>query len=125
MAIKITQRAVVTEDMPSGLLTLKLPPGTTLDNWVKDENQRIKDRFPEIKHETRELGPELAEMLRIAKHNKQLWEQRYELIKLQIREELQWARKGTADDLPFIGRRIFHVKTFETPEHTVDALFPL
>jgi hypothetical protein len=125
MAIKITQRAVVTEDMPSGLLTLKLPPGTTLDKWVEHENARLKDRFPEIKHATKELGPELSEMLQIARRNKKLWEERYELIKLQIREEMEWSKKGTANDVPFIDRRIFHVKTFETPEHDVDALFPL
>lgn len=125
MATKITQRAVVTEDMPSKLLTLKLPPGVTLDAWVEQENQRLRSRYPNVKHPYTELGDESAEMFRIARYNRTLWEQRYQLVKLMLREDLEWGKKGTANGIPFIDRRIFHVDMFETPEHDVDALYPL
>jgi hypothetical protein len=123
--ITVTQRAVVTEDMPSGLLTLKLPPGVTLDKWVKTETERLRTVYPETKWATIELGSESAEMLRVARHNKQVWEQRYELLKLKLREDMQWAKKGTCNEVPFIDRRIFHVDDFVTSAHDVDALYPL
>jgi hypothetical protein len=125
MATKITQRAVVTEDMPSGLLTLKLPPGVTLDNWVKHETMRLRGLYPNPKNPYTELGTEAAEMFRIARANRQLWNERYELLKLKLREDMEWGKKGTADGVPFIDRRIFHVDEFSTSEHDVDALYPL
>lgn len=125
MTVKVTQRAVVTEDMPSGLLTLKLPPGVTLDNWVTQETARIRALYPVPKNDYTELGTETAEMLRIARFNRQMWEQRYELLKLRIREDMAWGKKGTADGVPFIDRRIFHIDEHPTAAHDVDALYPL
>lgn len=121
----IRQRTEITEDYPSQLLLLRRPPGVSLEKWVRSETHRLKETFPEIKETAKELGPEAAEMLRTAKHNRDLWNERYELLKLDIREQLGWAKKGTVNDIPFIERRIFPVRDYHVDAREEDALYPL
>jgi hypothetical protein len=121
----IRQRTEVTEDYPSQLLLLRRPPGVSLVKWVKSETGRLKETYPEIKESAKELGPEAAEMLRTAKYNRDLWSERYELVKLEIREQLGWAKKGTASDIPFIERRKFTVRDYHVNAYDEDALYPL
>lgn len=125
MATIITQRAVITQDMPSRLLTLQLPPGVTLDKWVEAETARLRQAYPKPKAAAVELGAEAAEMLRIAKNNRDEWEQKYQLYKLILREDLGWAKKGLANDIPFIERRQFPVRGYEVEAYDQDALYPL
>lgn len=121
----IRQRTEVTEDYPSQLLLLKRPPGVSLVKWVKSETGRLKETYPEIKEAAKELGPEAAEMLRTAKYNRDLWNERYELVKLEVREQMGWAKKGTALDVPFIERRKFTVRDYHVNSYEEDSLYPL
>ncbi len=123
--ITVTQRSVITQDVPSRLLTLTLPAGVTLDKWVETETARLRHQYPKPKAGAVELGRDYAEMLRIARDRRNYWNERYELLKLDLREELGWAKKGTADEIPFIDRRQFPVKGYEVESYEQDALFPV
>lgn len=125
MATTITRRAVITQDVPDYLLTLELPGGMTLDKWVEMETARIRQMYPDYKDRDVELGREYGEMFRIARHNRTEWEKRYELLKLDVREQMGWHRRGLADGLPFVTRRINNVKPYAVPGYVNDALYPV
>lgn len=122
-----TRKAVyedIIESVPSGLLTLHLPPGKTLTRWVEEENARLKARYPEIKKASKELGPVTEAEYQAARKRLKKAEQDYELLKLRIREDLGSAAIATSGGIGFIERRIYTVPTFITPEYRMDALFP-
>jgi hypothetical protein len=125
MAVTVTQRSVITEDVPSRLLALTLPPGVTLDKWVEMETARLRHAYPKPKVAAAELGLDYAEMLRVARHNRNYWAERYELLKLDLREELAWAKKGTVNGIPFVDRRQFPVNGYAVESYEQDALFPV
>lgn len=125
LATTISHRAVITQDVPSHLLTLKLPAGFSLDKWVEQENARIRQMYPTYKDPAKELGREYAEMWRLARYNVRFWAERYELLKLETREELGWAKKGLADGIPFVDRRMFPVQGYEVDGYEQDALYPV
>jgi len=125
MAVTVRQRSVLEIDVPSYLLTLELPPGMSLDKWVEKETERIKQMYPDYKDTDVELGREYGEMYRTARFQRNEWEKRYELLKLDARERLGWARRGTADGLPFVQRRINNVKPYAVPGYVNDALYPV
>lgn len=125
MSVTVTQRSVITQDVPSRLLAVTLPAGTTLEKYVEQETDRLRGLYPKPKINSAELGPELAEMLSIAKYNRTYWEERYQLTKLAIREELGWAKKGLSGGVPFVDRRIFPVTGYEVEPYEQDAIFPV
>lgn len=125
MTRTITKRARIVEDVPAHLVEVKLPPGVTLEKYIETVNARLKGLYPKPKVDSVELGPECAEMIRIAKYNRDLWEMRYQLLKLEIREQLGFAKKGTADGIPFIDRRQFPVSGYKVDPYDQDAIYPL
>lgn len=118
-------REILTQEVPSGLLTLDLPPGVSLDKWVEMETARIKYEYPEITQEAVELGPERREEYVVARHLLRQAEQRYELCKLQLREEMGPARKATANGVGYAFRYITPVAGFWTSDHVRDVVQPL
>jgi len=125
MAVTVTQRSVINQDVPSRLLAVTLPPGTTLERFVEQETDRLKALYPKPKTQSVELGPELAEMLQIARYNRNYWEERYQLVKLALREELGFAKKGTSGGVPFVDRRQFPVTGYEVEPFEQDGIYPL
>lgn len=118
-------RTRVVEKLPSGLLTLSLPPGMTLDRWVATETARLRRTYPAPKTAVTDLSPELADMYVTAREQRKLWDTRYELVKLRIREELGWAKIGLDRDMPFVTRRQYPVSSYEVESFDMDAIFPL
>lgn len=125
MAVTVSQRSVITQDVPSRLLAITLPPGVTLEKFVEAETERLRGLYPKPKTGSIELGPEVAEMLQIAKYNRAFWEERYQLTKLEIREQLGWAKKATNGGIAFADRRQFPVTGYEVESFEQDAIFPL
>jgi hypothetical protein len=125
MSTTYEHRSVIRRDVPTGLLTLQLPPGVSLDKWVKMETARLRHQFPEVKEASVELGKEASEILDICKAERDLWTMRYEVHKLHIREDMGYAHRGLADGLPFIERRITPVKGYEVNPYEQDALYPV
>ena len=125
MTTTVEHRSVIRQDVPSGLLTLQLPPGVSLDKWVEMENVRLKQQFPVVKEPYAELGIEASEILNICKAERALWAMRYEVHKLRLREELGFAHRGLANGVPFIERRIMNVRGYEVEPYEQDALYPL
>ena len=121
--IKVHSRAVITVEAPPMLATLEVPAGLTLEQWREQEEARLKLLYPKIKAATTEIDPDLAEMLRIADQEAAYWEQKRQLIRLKIREQLEWAKKGTVNGVPVVDRRIFPVKEHEVHDYEVDALY--
>jgi hypothetical protein len=125
MTTTYEHRSVIHRDVPTSLLTLQLPPGVSLDKWVKMETARLRHQYPEVKEPSVELGGETSEILDICKAERDLWTMRYEVHKLHIREEMGYAYRGLAEGLPFIERRITPVKGYEVNPYEQDALYPL
>lgn len=121
----IRHRAQITEDVPSRLLTLELPPGVSLAKWVKMEEARIKYAYPEAKDTEVPVDPDLAESFLVSKAQLKRWTQSYKLAKLEIREEMGWARTGTVNGVPFVRRRQYPVKGYEVHGYELDAIFPV
>lgn len=122
---KIRYRAEIVEDVPSRLLTLQLPPGISLDKWVKMETARLRHAYPEPKELATELDPELAEMLITSKAQLKRWTKSYQLTKLEIRGELGFHQVGTVRGVPFAERRMYPVKGYTVHPYDLDAIFPL
>lgn len=118
-------REILTQEIPSGLLTLKLPPDMSLDKWVEMETARLKNEYPEIIKESVELGPERREEYVTARYLLREAEQRYELCKLRLREEMGAAKKATANGNPYAFRYITPVPGFWTQDHIRDVVQPL
>ena len=118
-------REILTTEIPSGLLTLQLPPDVSLDKWVEMETSRLKHEYPEIIKESVELGPERREEYVTARYLLRQAEQRYELCKLRLREDMGAAKKATANDVPFAFRYITPVDGFYTQPYTRDVVQPL
>jgi hypothetical protein len=118
-------REILTQEIPSGLLTLRLPPDMSLDKWVEMETARLKQEYPEITKETIELGPERREEYVTARYLLREAEQRYELCKLQLRESMGAAKKATANNIPYAFRYITDVDGFYTQPYTRDVVQPL
>jgi hypothetical protein len=132
----------VTEEVPSGLLTLKLPPGYSLDRWVEEETERLKAKYPHP-HGTKELGPRWRRMHEVASHRRKQAETTYELFKLKLWEKAGDAETVTSQGIGFKTRRQYHVPTepakwecglcgaytskdgFWTPGYEMDAWFPV
>ena len=125
MPVTVTQRSVITQDVPSRLVAISLPPGLTLEKYVEAETDRLRGLYPKPTVNSVELGPEIAEMLEIARYNRAYWEERYQLTKLAIREELGFAKKGLNGGVPFVDRRQFPVTGYEVESFEQDAIFPL
>lgn len=125
MPVTVTQRSVITQDVPSRLVAIEVPAGTTLEKYIEAETERLRTKYPEPTVNSIELGSELAEMLHIARANRAYWEERYQLTKLAIREELGFAKKGLNGGIPFVDRRIFPVTGYEVENFTQDAIFPV
>lgn len=125
MAITITQRTQITQDVPSKLIALELPPGVSLEKFVEQETERLRGLYPKPKVNSIELGSELAEMLQVARANLHFWEERYALVKLAIREELGFAKKGLNGGVPFVDRRQFPVSEYHVEPFDQDAIYPV
>jgi hypothetical protein len=97
----------------------------SLDKWVELETGRLKDEYPEILKEAVELGPERREEYVTARYLLREAEQRYELCKLRLREEMGAARKATANEIPYAFRYITPVEGFFTQSHIRDVVQPL
>jgi len=121
--VKVRSRAEITVDAPSQLALLEVPAGMTLDEYREQEETRIKLLYPAVKVAVAELDPELREMLRIADQETAYWETKRQLVRLKIREALEFAKKGTVEGIPFVDRRIYDVKEHEVRGFTVDALY--
>lgn len=125
MPVTVTQRSVITQDVPSRLVAISLPPGTTLERYVEAETDRLRGLYPRPTVNSVELGSELAEMLDIAKYNRAFWEEKYQLTKLAIREELGFAKKATSGGIAFADRRQFPVSGYEVESFDQDGIYPL
>lgn len=125
MTVTYQNRTVIKQDVPSGLLTLTLPPGISLDKWVKMETARIEHQYPSIKEGSVELGAETEEIFRICKAERDTWNIRYEVAKLHLREDLGYAKRGLANGIPFIERRITSVSDYHVDAYEQDALYPI
>lgn len=121
--VKVRSRAEITLDAPAQLALLEVPAGMTLDEYREQEEMRLKQLYPTVKVSQTELDPELREMLRIADQEAAYWETKRQLVRLKIREALEYAKKGTVDGIPFVDRRIYEVREHEVHQHTVDALY--
>lgn len=119
------RRDIITEEIPSGLLTLNLPPGMSLNKWVETETARLKNTYPEIVKETIELGAERREEYVVARHRLREAEQMYELCKLRLREDMGPAKKATANGIPYAFRYITAVDGFWTDPYVRDVVQPL
>lgn len=133
----------VIEEVPSGLLTLKLPIGYSLDRWVKEETERLQTEHPHILTGTAELGPKYRRMHEVASARRKAAETQYELLKLKIRERMGDAQTATSQGVPFVTRRIYPVPAepakwncdncgsvfsrdgFWTDGYLMDAIFPV
>ena len=118
-------REILTQEIPSGLLTLQLPPDISLDKWVEQETARIKHQYPDITEEAAELGSERREEYVTARYLLRQAEQRYELCKLRLREDMGAAKKATANTVPFAFRYITPVDGFYTQPYIRDVVQPL
>jgi hypothetical protein len=121
--IKVRSRAVFTVEAPSQLAMLEVPAGMTLDEYREQEEARLKLLYDKVKVAVIELDPELREMLRIADQEAAYWETKRQLVRLKLREAMEFAKKGTVDGVPFVDRRIYDVREHEVHGHTVDALY--
>ncbi len=124
MTTTYSQRTIVTRDVPTRLLTLDLPPGVTLDRWVKAETERLRLEYPKMRNTSAEMDPEFREMLTIARADRTGAERRYELLKLELRAQLGAHRQGTANGIPFIARRQTPIEGHVVDPYVQDALFP-
>lgn len=118
-------RELLTQEIPSGLLTLHLPPDVSLDKWVEMETHRLRYEYPEITKESVELGPERREEYVTARYLLREAEQRYELCKLRLREDMGAAKKATSNQIPFASRYITPVTGFYTEPYIRDVVQPL
>lgn len=125
MATKVSRRATVTENVPAALMDLELPPGYTLDNWVREEKARIKRMFPIVKTGVGEVGGELREMKKEADRLAKQWEIRRQLVNLLILERMGFAKKAAGDGEIFAEHRMYDIVDAAPPvDHEVNALFP-
>lgn len=114
----------VTQRLPSGLLAVELPPGVSLDKYIAQETEKLKERYP-LKATSTELGSELRAMYEVGRDMRNLWEMRYELVKLRLREEMKSAKIGMADGMPFVARRQHPVSGYTVDPYEQDALYPV
>jgi hypothetical protein len=119
----ISRRVTITQDMPAALEDLKLPPGVTLDKFLDAEKQRISAKYPVVKEGVTEVDPELKEMMRIADREQKYWEEKRQLVRLRIREQMGFAKKAAADGEVFAERRMFPVDEKITDSYDVDAIY--
>lgn len=115
----------ITQDVPEQLTLLRRPPGIGLERWVKMESARLTAEYPKPKEDSVELGTEFAVMMDVARHERNDWNQTYELFKLLLRERMGWASRATANGQPFVERRQFHVSGYPVEPYDQDALYPL
>jgi hypothetical protein len=124
MTTVISRKAVMTEEVPLALAELHIPEGWRLDDWVSFEKQRLIEMYPKIRDEEAIVSYDLRDMLRAADRLVSQWEERRQLVRVTLREEMGHARTAvTPDGNPLAERRIYPVKEFSTRSHTVDSIF--
>ena len=122
----VTKRAVITEEIPLRLAELHVPPDWRLADWLEYEHDRIKAMYPVIKDPAKEVSLELCDMLRVADRLASEWEEKRQLVRVIVREELGFAKRAiTPDGKPLAERRMYPVEPYSVGEHKVDAIFRL
>lgn len=124
MKTEIMKNAKITIEVPAALLDLEVPPGMTLENWVKAEKERITGLFPFIKGGDAEVGREWREMREIATQQAKMWEAWRELVNLRLLEMAGHSKKLTAEGRVFAERRDHDVPDHEVHSYRVNAIFP-
>lgn len=119
--------AILIEDVPLRLTELHVPADWRASDWLKHEHARIKAMYPVIKDvPPQEVSLELCDMLRIADRLAAEWEERRQLVRVVVREELGWAKRAvTPDGKPLAERRVYDVDGYSVGDHMVDAIFRL
>lgn len=94
---------------PAGLAAYQLPPGKSLHALVKEEKARLREQYPVIRSTTREIGREYQRMLDVAALKR--WESNvtYELLKLDIWDQMGDAGTALSRDIPIATRRQYPV----------------
>lgn len=123
----VTTRAVITEEIPLRLAELHVPANWRAADWLQYEHDRIKAMYPVIKDvPPQEVSLELCDMLRVADRLAAEWEEKRQLVRVIVREELGFAKRAvTPDGKPLAERRMYPVEGYEVGEHKVDAIFRL
>ena len=122
----VATRAVITEEIPLRLAELRVPPDWRLADWLQHEHDRIKRMYPQIKVPVETVSLELCDMLRVADRLAAEWEEKRQLVRVVIREELGFAKRAiTPDGKPLAERRMYDVDGYSVREHKVDAIFRL
>lgn len=124
MKTEIQKNAKITIEVPAALLDLEVPPGMTLENWVKAEKERISGLYPFIKGGEAEVGTDWREMREIATQQAKLWETWRELVNLKLLEAAGFNKKLTANGRVFAERRDHDVPDHEVHSYRVNAVFP-
>ena len=94
---------------PPELLAYQLPPGKTLHAVVREEKERLKEQHPVIRTTAREIGPRYQRLLDVSAY--QRWEAnvRYELLKLDVWDQMGDAGTALSKGLPCAVRRQYPV----------------
>lgn len=94
---------------PPELVAYQLPPGRSLHSLVKEEKERLREQHPAIRTSAKELGGRYGRLLDVAAF--QRWEAnvRYELLKLDIREQMEDAGTALSRGIPIAVRRQYPV----------------
>lgn len=123
----VTTRAVVSEEIPLRLAELHVPANWRTADWLQYEHDRIKAMYPVIKDvPPQEVSLELCDMLRVADRLAAEWEEKRQLVRVIVREELGFAKRAiTPDGKPLAERRMYPVEGYKVGEHKVDAIFRL
>ncbi len=101
--------------------TLQAPDGLTAATW----KTTLKKLFPEpVEGTCREISPELAEQLRLAKEAAAYWSDQASLVKAKIRQEMGNNEIATIDGVPFMVRRLIPYSGHWISAGTRDALMP-
>lgn len=121
MAIRTSDRKLITIDVPAEFFMLQVPPGWTLDKWYKHETARLAKMFPEPKMAAVEVPREFADML-TAVGTFEAWAKKKKLLKLKFRETMEWAEYATVDGHQIAKRQMYHVRDYRVPEYDVDTV---
>ena len=123
----VSKRAVITEEIPLRLAELHVPANWRTADWLEHEHDRIREMYPVIKDVPAEtVSLELCDMLRVADRLAAEWEEKRQLVRVIVREELGYAKRAvTPDGKPLAERRMYPVGEYSVGEHKVDAIFRL
>lgn len=120
--IEAAERTLIKVDVPAEFMTLTVPRGWTLEKWYKHETARLATMYPGPKLDSQEVDPDLADMLTAADSLAKLGKVKRQLVRLRIREQMEWGKVAVIGGVPIAERRQYHVREHPVRAYDVDAV---